>query len=579
MYSLFTLWTFLLAVFHAFAVVASPAGDRDVEVIASGVPKILRQRHSGTRHSRDGRFPGSFAGLSLISVQTKMGVVRVSPQTSPSRSSFSPFSLASASDSIGSGSAVAEAAKSKASGKAEVARASKTNSTGPKSADWFGAFSESESTWDVDAASLGREHRKGAYAPSTGAGDDKGIPADWFEETPSGGAKEAWQTFYPEVPTSHPASFRNPPWRHGEQNYDIMADSVDAALSNTYAKPAAWFDSAIHQYDGFGRIRQPSEDSPRRYLEWTPRSRSVSFSCGPPGCTATTSLVAFDEATELYRHCSLSVKIHATDFDDEYSRENVEWITVNGNKVTTKCDPMKSGCSEQGKPAAERILYPCLTDMVLDHHIVRSGTLNISGKISPMVDECPVDGNMLSGIATVSCMVHNKSESRQLQDQSSEESETISRNFTQRLVCATPGCTASTSFLISPVDALNKTCRLTIKINQTDFDGDHGSTEIVEWIKLGNETLKSNISPGKNPCKEAMSAQSAGSTTTSNTSANAQNRAIPRGDPFVVLDGEDITNKINGNIMVISSKISDMVDECGSNGMLFDGRATIECSR
>ena len=94
--------------------------------------------------------------------------------------------------------------------------------------------------------------------------------------------------------------------------------------------------------------------------------------------------------------------MHVTDFDDEYSREFVEWIIVNEAHLSTHCDPMGKGCNKSVSKEA-RGLHPCVSDYPLDTMLAKSTTLNIAGKISDMVDECPVGDNLLSGVARLTC--------------------------------------------------------------------------------------------------------------------------------------------------------------------------------
>merc|ERR1711972_403109 len=111
----------------------------------------------------------------------------------------------------------------------------------------------------------------------------------------------------------------------------------------------------------------------------------------------------------------LSVGVHATDFDDEYSREHLDFIMVNGHQVNSLCDPMASGCGDT-TPAKDRKLYPCVTDYLVSNTLVNDGTFNISGKLNDMVDECPVEGNLLSGLAMVGCFVRPIPPPLKLQD-------------------------------------------------------------------------------------------------------------------------------------------------------------------
>jgi len=443
-------------------------------------------------------------------------------------------------------------------------------------AEWFGGFHEGESTYDQDAVEQESALPEPAAEPTSGSPpwipdvlQASGMSSEWFDESKSGGSNQAWQTHFPaveDVLSANPLGSMLSPWERQTGGAWRQAFKTEQAamraLDDSDKKEAQWFDASVSHYDPFGRVREPSTHSGRRYLDWELRSRNVSFACGPPGCTANATLDVYDPATEQARHCRLHVGLHATDYDDEFSREFLEFFMVNGIIVNTMCDPMAKECNNS-IPAAQRPLYPCLENYPL-HTILRpdNGIMNVSGKISPMVDECPVDGNMLSGIATATCFVRPKpSTPAPLLAVTPAPSE-LGENGTSPLQCTTPGCVANATVLLHPDLIVNKTCLLTVRIFQTDFDGEHGSLEEVEWVNVSKENVALNRKPGRNPCKE----HAAG------TLAEDDNV-----EPFILVDARDVTDDAMDGAVSVTAKISDMVDECGSDGFLLNGEAEVDC--
>mmetsp|Transcript_65831 Transcript_65831/g.183400 ORF Transcript_65831/g.183400 Transcript_65831/m.183400 type:complete len:548 (-) Transcript_65831:201-1844(-) len=456
----------------------------------------------------------------------------------------------------------------------------------------FGAFSEGESTFDEDGVD-----EQPAFPERGVVRDGKiynfadfpiydpiavsGQPAKWFEESPSGGTEEAWQTFYPAIEDVHRNGLaqRNPPWRGGgplgthQQHVEYKAQDFKNDFLRPDAKEAAWFDTSVEQFDAFGRSREPLEMSGRRYLEWELRTVNQTLTCGPAGCVANATLQVFDYETEEHRHCMLNVGLHATDFDDEYSRERVEWISVNGKTVTSTCDPMASGCGDD-RPFAQRPLYHCLSDYPVSPTLFSgTGVLHLAGKLSPMVDECPVDGNLLSGVASVTCFVRTipsapTSAPTVLKEDTAEAE--LGFNGSALLQCPSPGCEASAVVRLGQ-QPVNRTCRLTVTLKQTDFDGDLGSVEEVVFVKVDGDLVKEHLQPGRNPCKESATGGPSLSVTNGTSAAAAE---VPS---FVAIDGEDVTATAKDGIIAVAMRISDMVDECGSRGFLLDAVADVAC--
>lgn len=286
---------------------------------------------------------------------------------------------------------------------------------GGKPAGWFGGFSEMESTYDPDSWPGHPEDNKARLVeygkdPRGWPKQFSGIPSDpaaWYAETPSGGPADAWQTFYPPSPDGlGSADERHNPWiatPEGWKQAYINSDLTSGG--NSPRKQAKWFDSEVLQYDGYGRRNMPDAVSPRRYTAvdgWQERAVNTTIGCAAPGCNASTMLQAYDATTEEAANCRLSIMVHPTDFDDDWSNENFEWWKVNGKVVNTRCDPRARGCNA----SAAAPLYSCMSNFELTDLVQMSqGTMQIQGKISPAVDECPYEGQLLNGVVVVACMV------------------------------------------------------------------------------------------------------------------------------------------------------------------------------
>jgi hypothetical protein len=350
-------------------------------------------------------------------------------------------------------------------------------------------------------------------------------------------------------------------------------------------KPAMWFDTAVGQYDAFGRSRAPSEHSQRRYIDWDKRTQKVNLQCSSVGCIAHADFpTLFNHSEEQRRLCLLSIAIHATDFDDEYSREKVEFFTANGETVGVNCDPMTQGNS----PEAQEPLYSCVSEVNIDHILKDDGKLYVEGKLNSMVDEFPRNGNLLDGVATVSCLVRKRPDWHPAEPKNVDvafnktlaelfKPQTISKKFG----CATPGCTAEATLELGTQAIVNRTCQLTVNISQTDFDGNMGTDEQVDFLKVNGKTLKEGVKPGKNPCHEAAALRQQPPNTSKlvENASNATNLSAMPVDQnmFTLLDKQDVSEEAKTGKITISSKISDMVDECGYEGLLLSGVVELYC--
>ena len=192
------------------------------------------------------------------------------------------------------------------------------------------------------------------------------------------------------------------------------------------------------------------------------------------------------------------------------------------------------------------------------------GTFNVSAKISDVVDECAYEGNLLSAIPLVTCMVRPKIELRRPETAPTEPRlqplllcEELSA--TRILQCPERGCSATAQFDFKDVNLTQYTCALSISINQTDYDGDQGTDESVEWVNVSGITAITDVRPGTNPC---------GCSEPTSVSE------------FSLLKSFDVTDILaeNSGVIDVVSKISDYVDECPSQGHLLDGTAELTCT-
>jgi len=453
----------------------------------------------------------------------------------------------------------------------------------PNPANWFGGFSEGESTYNYDATLAGRNINKQINVmdgwnpaqknPFYMAGPmEAAVRAPWFQESKSGGEKEAWQTFYPSEKTTM-AGGRTAvgEWFEGAGGTWQQAYKSDSGITNAVRKvlhnhdaqhlSASWFDDSVAQVDGFGREKFPALGSPRNYFDWEERSVNTSLTCKAPGCSAKVSLVApFNSKTEMYKNCRLSVFFHPTDFDDQYAGENVEWVQVNDRNVSAKCRPYAAGCNH----SASRPLIPCVSDIPIDLLMPENGDLKIAAKIPDVVDECPYNGNMLSAVPMVTCLVAPKHTTSHARKKALSTSLLDSTCVTKMpLQCATKGCASEIVIPVNSTCAGLGSCMLSIEVQQTDFDNQDGTLELIEYIKVDGKEVASKLKPGKNPCKSQWGGKKL-------KASEMKFKAISN---HVV----NITSLLEIGRIHVEGKISRHVDECASNGYLFDAEATVTC--
>jgi len=278
----------------------------------------------------------------------------------------------------------------------------------PNPAAWFGGFAEGESTYDQDGKLAGRSVNSqigildGWNPQQDNPMYDQAKASEWFQESRSGGHKQAWQTFYPATQASMAGNSAHiGAWFEGkggtwQQEY-LSQKAIEGGLGTHETRsrniPASWFDSSVEQLDGYGRAKSPGANGLRNFLDWEERSVNTTLECTAPGCIANVSLLApFKSDTEIFKNCRLSVHFRPTDFDDWYSGEFVEWVQVNNKQISSKCRPHADGCNQ----TAQRPLLPCVDDISIDLLMPSNGDLKISAKISESVDECPYQGNAVS---------------------------------------------------------------------------------------------------------------------------------------------------------------------------------------
>lgn len=473
---------------------------------------------------------------------------------------------------------------------------------GPKDADFFGAFSEAESTHDADVQRVLKRGEGYELQPDDPNGAEGVRPAAWYHESQSGGPRHAWQTHYPQLATG--ATGRDAalgPWVVDENGRWVQEKAPPSTGGAPAVRKADWFEASARQEDGFGRPPPPLPGTGREFLEssvWAARRVNTTLACKDPGCTATVSMQAFDGLREQAAGCTMSLFVHPTDFDDQYSGERVTRIRVNGHLVQTDCYPMVSGCGR----AAQATTFACVRDLPLDHILNESGALDIEAAISDVVDECPYKGNLLAAVPVVSCLVapsawqlanasngtgygNGNGNGDGSSDLGAGGNGTAGAGAAGPVIprvvretyglpkiislgapfrCPERGCSAVAELNLNQTVLPYRQCLLTVTVNQTDFDADQGTDESIQWLKVNEGVVLANVTPGHNPCR----AQCNGRPLT------AEQRQ------FVALAQHDITNSVSAGDgrLRIEVKISDYVDECAYEGYLLSGYAFVTCN-
>eukprot|EP00747_Dinoflagellata_sp_TGD_P059647 gnl/TRDRNA2_/TRDRNA2_151662_c0_seq1.p1 gnl/TRDRNA2_/TRDRNA2_151662_c0~~gnl/TRDRNA2_/TRDRNA2_151662_c0_seq1.p1 ORF type:complete len:567 (+),score=103.73 gnl/TRDRNA2_/TRDRNA2_151662_c0_seq1:218-1702(+) len=428
-------------------------------------------------------------------------------------------------------------------------------------AGWFNGFSEGESTYTADADGLAHRdenptvHFQDGWVPHTFGFPPRAVAPEAFHESPSGGSKEAWQTHYPALRTGLVGRAVNlGDWAQnagGSWSQDL------APTQSGHPGPldASWFDTSAIQYDNFGRPKEPNAHNGKRYVWWEERSVNTTLVCPKPGCRGSSAVQIFNGLTERAKHCKLSFDVTPTDFEEDHSDEYVDWITVNGAIVSTQCKPKSHGCS----PEAQAPLHRCIMDLPLDHLITQSGVLNLEAKISDTVDECPYQGNYLHAVPMVTCLVAPIQKAPKLHHVLQGDG----WHYTKiPLQCTKRGCKATGVMHVNQTTELVNTCKLTVKVNQTDFDNDAGNKEQIDFLKVDGAFVAKEVKPGKNPCKAVLAG-----------------KPLPADQlEYTVIDGKDVSEAAKDGRLDIEMQISRSVEECASQGFLLDGFAEANCT-
>lgn len=519
---------------------------------------------------------------------------------------------------------------------------------------YFGGFSVAESTYDEDANLRGASDERGVdgWEPQEPNPYFKhaASPAV-FHESPSGGSQEAWQTHWPAFSSGIGGKSKAVgEWQRGYAGLWYQEYKRPASLDITGRigpRPADWFDASVDQRDGFGRRKEPSPLSGRRYSGgtraggraghrgqrhgWEERSVNTTLSCADPGCSAAISLQAFKGTTERGKHCHFRIDVHPTDYDHDF--EFIEYITVNNVSVSTRCSPGVAGCNA----TAQKPFHSCVSDLRLDGLMDSSGTLIVGAKINDFVDECPFEGNLLYAVPVVTCLVQPKQPPPLFDSNDPQYAEDLltaaeaaagsdlAEDVGGRVVttlggraaiaeaagpgrthgrvlgagpdgpgpaveaalaaaaqeaagpnwyyvqaplkCIEKGCRANLNVILNKTAvALMDRCLLTIEVNQTDYDNDHDSVEIIDFVNLFGENVAEDVfrfAPGINPCKTLWMTQ----------------HEVPLSQRiYTVVDGLDITDRCSGGSLMFQGKITDHVDECPSQGFELDGLVKVNCS-
>eukprot|EP00421_Protoceratium_reticulatum_P029859 CAMPEP_0168463368 /NCGR_PEP_ID=MMETSP0228-20121227/55018_1 /TAXON_ID=133427 /ORGANISM="Protoceratium reticulatum, Strain CCCM 535 (=CCMP 1889)" /LENGTH=664 /DNA_ID=CAMNT_0008478819 /DNA_START=104 /DNA_END=2100 /DNA_ORIENTATION=+ len=387
---------------------------------------------------------------------------------------------------------------------------------GPLTDDWFSSFAESESTYSPDG------DRSAQAAPGGWDHNSELGNAAWFHESPSGGGKDAWQTHSPGLQPSGR-------W-HVENGGAWSQDYRPAGRAGAGAGRAEWFDSSVKQYDSFGRRMLPDMHSSRRDLLWFERTVNTTLTCDSVGCTASSQLQVFDSRREEAPPLQAEPWPPPDDFDDLYSGERLLWIRVNGQVVSTDCFPMISGCNR----TAQAPLFHCLREMPVDTFLGSAGVITISARISDVVDECPYHGHLLAGVPMVTCMV-------------------------APLRASPPSAVPE---LVALFAAQPAACLLSVKVFQTDYDGEDGTAELIDFVRVGGTDLATRLSPGLNPCRAAW---------TGNPLALSDMT-------YTLLQNQDVTATFLNGTLDVLAKITPDVDECARDGYLLNGLVELTCS-
>lgn len=453
--------------------------------------------------------------------------------------------------------------------------------------DFFGNFAEMESTYTEQG--LRGMDEVYSFDPGLTGSMDEVLSADSFHESPSAGNRAAFQSHYPTVSTdfgqsTFPLGFSSVvnenTWKEtaedNQRDFWVQeySHSPITGKSTGFAWPqltGRWFDSSLDQIDGYGRKMMPFPGTGERLSyfseganNWHERAVNTTVTCEAIGCLASSYLQVYDPAREEAASCRMSFGVHATDFDDK--DEVVKDLTVNGRLVTSSCQITSGTCNRSAA------LWPCVTETPVDA-LLEDGRLLVQASISESVDECPYDGNLLSGVAVVTCMVRNATKTSTSASTNTTnttvqgKSEGMTSTVSGDLQCDEPGCSASLSLSIDPIIVeLGGTCLLTMTVVPTDFDDGLGAPEEIESVLLDGEQVAAGWTPGINPC-----------TAIGTWGRDLANLAAFQN--YTVLSEYDITDKISTDTLLeVTANISKHVDDCPYKGHYLYAAVSVDCT-
>eukprot|EP00811_Abedinium_folium_P036802 NODE_9477_length_1422_cov_3.077220.p1 GENE.NODE_9477_length_1422_cov_3.077220~~NODE_9477_length_1422_cov_3.077220.p1 ORF type:complete len:373 (+),score=85.65 NODE_9477_length_1422_cov_3.077220:95-1213(+) len=184
---------------------------------------------------------------------------------------------------------------------------------------------------------------------------------------------------------------------------------------------------------------------------------NATIGCRDPGCAANTTVEVFDPSEYNAKQCYFTLYIHPTDFDDQYAGERLEYVRINNHSLNFDWAPMENGCNS----STDQLALPAIVDFPVDSLLVNDSTGDVSGylfieaAISDWVDECAYDGQMLAGVASVTCLLADKLSEPQFpvpngspvsaassSSSNSSNSTNTSSSWSQAFTCPDRGCTA-----------------------------------------------------------------------------------------------------------------------------------------
>eukprot|EP00933_Yihiella_yeosuensis_P084663 TRINITY_DN99273_c0_g1_i1.p1 TRINITY_DN99273_c0_g1~~TRINITY_DN99273_c0_g1_i1.p1 ORF type:complete len:622 (-),score=110.49 TRINITY_DN99273_c0_g1_i1:253-2118(-) len=463
-------------------------------------------------------------------------------------------------------------------GESESAGKSKgSQSRDPRDPDFFDAFDQDESTYDKleDPGPMRTE----GWDPVDAEKVPEGASANaaWFHESESMGPKQALQTHFPALPTGDARYIARPGWHMDNAGTWVQSRepaSRPGSGGTDGVKNPEWFERSIDQIDIYGRPKTPPGGVQTGQYPTTTRVVTGNITCEKPGCSSHTLLHIYNPSKEFVRDCEFGMKVHATDYDDNYSGERVRNLLANGKVLGKDCFPAVNGCVA-GLDREQ--LYSCNAGIPVNSIISSEGKLKVEAGIPDVVDECPYRGNLLHAVATVTCQVgvytttttttFTVPPAKPVMPKAPPPVKII--NASAALKCAERGCITTAGFALNTTTLQLNKCTLKVWVNQTDFDNDDGAIETLSLNVSGKEAKK-DLKPGRNPCRKAYAAAS-------KSGAVLAQPKYSKKRLYLALDDYDVTEQAKQGPVLVTARISKQVDECQSQGYLLDGQADISC--